>query len=167
MSEEKSTRSPAHSMKGAARRFEQVESVIYVLAGILLTVVAVVILGHAVYMFIDHIAKGDFGGAVITMLEELLLGLMAAELLYTVTVSLRTHSLSAEPFLIVGMVAAVRRILTISVEAAHLFAKDPDMFKLALYEIGLLTVAVLILVISIYILRKARQASPADLKPVA
>ncbi len=161
MSEQKST----HAMEGAAARFEQVEGLIYVLAGILLAVVAVVILGHAVYMFIDHIARGDFGGAVITMLEELLLGLMAAELLYTVTVSLRTHSLSAEPFLIVGMIAAVRRILTISVEAAHLFAKDPEKFKLALYEIGLLTVAVLILVISVYVLRKARQTSPGDLRP--
>ena len=147
---------PDPAMERSAGILEKVEGVIYVLAGILLAIVAFVILGHAVYLFATHIMAGDFGAAVVDLLEELLLGLMAAELLYTVTVSLRTRSLSAEPFLIVGLVAAVRRILTISVEASHLFAKDPELFRLALYEIGLLVMAVLILVVSIYILRRAR-----------
>lgn len=149
-------------MNRIANLLEQVESVIYVIIGLLLAAVALVILGHSVYAFVPHIGDGNVPAAVVSLLGELLLALMAVELLYTVIVSLRTHSLSAEPFLIVGLVAAIRRILTISVEAAHLFAKDLEQFKMALYEIGLLTGAVLVLVISIFIMRKARRGDPCQ-----
>lgn len=149
-------------MNRIADLLEQVEALIYVLIGILLAAVAIVILMHSVYAFAVHVGEGNVPAAVVSLLEELLLGLMAVELLYTVIVSLRTHSLSAEPFLIVGLVAAIRRILTISVEAAHLFAKDLEQFKMALYEIGLLTGAVLVLVFAIFIMRKARRGDPCQ-----
>ena len=144
-------------MDSITKWLERAEGLLYVLTGILLVVVALVILGHATGAFIGHLSEGEFTEAVVTLLEELLLGMMAIELLYTVTVSMRTRSLSAEPFLVVGLVAAVRRILTLSVEAATLFQTDVEKFKMALYEIGLLTFAVLILVISIHILRRCKQ----------
>jgi hypothetical protein len=37
---------------------------------------------------------------------------MIVEILHTVRISLRSHILVAEPFLIVGLIAAVRRILS-------------------------------------------------------
>jgi hypothetical protein len=86
---------------------------------------------------------------------------MVVELLYTVTVSIRTRSLSAEPFLIVGLVAAVRRVLTLSVEAANIMQTDLELFKLAMIEIGLLVLSILVLVIAIHILRRThRPARP-------
>jgi uncharacterized membrane protein (DUF373 family) len=144
-------------MEAMANLLEKAEGLIYVIAGVLLAVAALVIFGHAVVVFVEHIGAGEVTRGVIDLLEELLLALMAVELLYTVTVSLRTHSLSAEPFLVVGLVAAVRRILTLSVEAANLLQTDIEHFKMALYEIGLLTVAILVLVYSIYVLRRCRR----------
>ena len=147
-------------MENVARLLERAEGVIYTIAGVLLALAALVIFGHAIYAFVQHLAEGAFSLAIIKLLEELLLALMAVELLYTVTDSIRTRSLSAEPFLVVGLVAAVRRILTISVEAANWMQTDPERFRMALWEIGLLTGAVLVLVVSIHILRRCRQAEP-------
>ena len=50
------------------------------------------------------------------MPDGLLLVLMMIELLCTVRVSMREHSLSAEPFLIAGLIAGVRRVLVISAD---------------------------------------------------
>jgi hypothetical protein len=144
-------------MDRVARILAHVEGVIYGLAGVLLAATALLILGHATMTFITHLSSQNVVAAVIELLEELLLALMAVELLYTVTVSIRTRSLSAEPFLIVGLVAAVRRVLTLSVEAANIMQADLELFKLAMIEIGLLVLSILVLVIAIHILRRTHR----------
>lgn len=150
-------------MDRVARILAHVEGVIYGLAGVLLAATALLILGHATMTFITHLSSQNVVAAVIELLEELLLALMAVELLYTVTVSIRTRSLSAEPFLIVGLVAAVRRVLTLSVEAANIMQTDLELFKLAMIEIGLLVLSILVLVIAIHILRRThRPARPNE-----
>lgn len=95
------------------------------------------------------------GRAALEMLNELLLVLMILELLYTVRVSLKEHTLIAEPFLIVGLIAGVRRILVITAEAWGLGETDPEQFDRAMLELGLLTVMTLVIVISILLLRKS------------
>jgi uncharacterized membrane protein (DUF373 family) len=57
---------------------------------------------------------------VVDLLDRILLILMIAEILYTVQVSFREHTLSPEPFLIVGLIAATRRILVITAEFSDL-----------------------------------------------
>jgi uncharacterized membrane protein (DUF373 family) len=52
-------------------------------------------------------------GAIVSVLDRLLLLLMVVELLYTVQVSFREHAIVPEPFLIVGLVAATRRVLVL------------------------------------------------------
>ncbi len=144
-------------MDRVARILANVEGVIYAVAGVLLAATALLILGHATMTFVTHVSSQNVVAAVIELLEELLLALMAVELLYTVTVSMRTHSLSAEPFLVVGLVAAVRRVLTLSVEASSIMQSDLERFKLAMIEIGLLVLSILVLVVAIHILRRTHR----------
>jgi hypothetical protein len=146
-------------MRQIAEWLERGEVVLYAIAGIMLAVVSLAILIHAAVGFVNDLGEGGIVSAVVHLLEQLLLALMAIELLYTVTVSIRTHRLSPEPFLIVGLVAAIRRSLTLSVEASEFLSRDPEQFKLALYEIGLLTIGILVLVISIHILRRSRKST--------
>jgi len=153
-------------MQGITTLLEKAEVLIYILAGVLLTVAALAVMGYAMIVFAQHVTHGEVIKGIVELLELLLLGLMSVELLYTVMVSLRTHSLSAEPFLIVGLVAAVRRVLTLSVEAAHLFQTNRQQFHSALYEIGLLAVTIFILVASIYLLRRSpQQKNPLEERP--
>jgi uncharacterized membrane protein (DUF373 family) len=47
------------------------------------------------------------------LLDQLLLVLIVAEIVHTVVLSLRTHQLVAQPFIVVGLVAVIRRILLV------------------------------------------------------
>ncbi|MBN1827146.1 MAG: hypothetical protein JW958_12890 [Candidatus Eisenbacteria bacterium] len=143
--------------KDLVHRIEQIETILYGVIALLLIVACVAILGTAAVHFVSEIRSGNVVLGLVHLLEYLLLAFMAVELLYTVCVSLRTHKLSAEPFLIVGLVAAIRRILAVSVEGStYLHGDDLLKFRLALWEIALLTGSVLILVISIHVLRRGR-----------
>ncbi len=46
--------------------------------------------------------------------------LMLVEILHTVRISLGSHVLVAEPFLVIGLIASIRRMLVISLELATL-----------------------------------------------
>lgn len=90
-------------------------------------------------------------------LDLMLLVLMMVELAYTVTVSLRGSVLSAEPFLIVGLIAVIRRILVITigdVKPVNGIAPAPIGIGAQPIELGILTGVVLVLVISIVLLRQ-------------
>lgn len=127
---------------------------VYACIAFFLLVAAFVILGYAAVDFYRDLISGNVMGGIIMLLEQLLLAFMCVELLYSVMVSIDTRRLSAEPFLLVGVVAAIRRILTLSVEMAQVIETKPHVFKMTLIEIGVLSVTILILVSSIVVLRK-------------
>jgi hypothetical protein len=98
---------------------------------------------------------------VLRVLDQLLIVLMLVEILHTVRISIRSHTLVTEPFLVVGLIASIRRILVITLEAATL-TKDgkwsgdgASVFHASMIELGLLGLLVLVLVISITLLRRA------------
>ncbi len=148
----------------ASQLLRGTENAIYLLAAVVLALTSFFIFGFSVYDFVTHLFHGSVVDAIITLLEHLLLGLMTVELLYTVTTAIETHSLQPVPFLVVGLVAAIRRLLTISVEAAHLLKESPDLFTLALYEVGVLGVVILILVVSIILMKRQEAAIDARIE---
>ena len=99
-----------------ARAFTWVEDIVYVGLGLLLAISALLLLGSGAVAFARAVSDGQLAAAVISLLDRLLLTLMIVELLYTVQVSFREHTLVPEPFLLVGLVAATRRILVLTAE---------------------------------------------------
>ncbi len=101
---------------------------------------------------------------VLRVLDQLLVVLMLVEILHTVRISIRSHTLVTEPFLVVGLIASIRRILVITLEAASLTkegkwsADGASVFHASMIELGLLGILILILVFSITMLRR----TPAD-----
>ena len=92
--------------------------------------------------------------AIIDLLDHSLLILMIVELLYTVQVSFRAHALVPEPFLVVGLIAAIRRILVVTAQSSRLVENhDATQFHNSMIEVALLTVMVLVLVASLRMLR--------------
>jgi hypothetical protein len=142
-----------------ARGFTYVEDVLYVGLGVLLAAAALVLLADGVVMFWRALVAAELPARVIELLDRILLILMIAEILYTVQVSLREHTLVPEPFLVVALIAGVRRVLIITAEFADLVDKGPDAFRNAMVELGLLTVMIVALVASLLMLR--RRQTPA------
>lgn len=137
-----------------ARGFTHVEDVLYVGLGLLLAGAALVLLADGALMFGRALIGGELPARVIELLDRILLILMIAEILYTVQVSLREHSLVPEPFLVVALIAAVRRVLIITAEFADLLEKGPEAFRNAMIELGLLTAMIVALVASLMLLRR-------------
>ena len=145
-----------------ARGFTIVEDVVYIGLGLLLAASALVLLVAAAIRFGQSLLTGEFPASSIDLLDRLLLILMIVELLYTVQVSFREHTLVPEPFLIVGLIAATRRILVLTAEFVTLLEKGEGVFRNAMIELALLTLLVVAMVFSLVLLRRRRADAVAD-----
>jgi uncharacterized membrane protein (DUF373 family) len=75
----------------------------------------------AVYIMVDAMVSARWNSVpslIGTTLDRFLLVLMLAELLHTLLIFLRTHRFRHQPFLVVGIIAAIRRILVITAQEA-------------------------------------------------
>jgi len=79
-----------------------------------------------------------------------------------VQVSFREHVLVPEPFILVALIAAVRRILVLTAEIGKLVEKSVADFQHAMIELAILTLMTLTLVGSLVILRKRRFDAVAE-----
>lgn len=138
--------------------FTRIEDITYIGLGVLLAAGALILLGAAAWFLYNSIFSGEIRELMVDLLDQILLILMVLEILYTVQVSFREHVLSPEPFLVVGLIAAMRRILVITAE----FSKPAEVleaaFRNAMMELGLLTVLILSLVLSLYFLKRQSPA---------
>jgi uncharacterized membrane protein (DUF373 family) len=139
-----------------ARQFTRVEDVVYIGLGVLLSACALTLLVSGAIDFVSNLAGGRFAATVIDSLDRILLILLVVEILYTVQVSFREHALVPEPFLIVGLIAATRRILVLTAEFKELLDKGAEAFRNGMIELGLLGFLVVALVVSLVLLRKRR-----------
>jgi len=131
------------------------ESIVLALIAFILVVLAVVLLGTSVIGMGHDILQGSVANTGIEILNSILLVMMIMEIVYTVTKSLESHSLVAEPFLIIGAIAAIRRMLVITAESTTLELTNPDAFRSLLLELGLLALIVIAMSISVWILRRS------------
>jgi uncharacterized membrane protein (DUF373 family) len=145
-----------------ARAFTRVEDVVYVGLGALLAGAALVLLADGALQFGQAVAAGLLPDRVVAVLDRILLILMIVEILYTVQVSFREHALVPEPFLIVGLIAATRRILLLTAEFGKLVEAGEGAFRAAMLELALLTLLVLVLVVSVVLLRRRGERVAAE-----
>jgi len=130
-----------------------VEDFVYAGLGVLLSVVAFALLFAAVKNFATALVARSLSGQIVDLLGQLLLILLIIELLYTVQVSFREHSLLVEPFLVVALIAVIRRILVLTAELPKL-PEAGAVFTHALLELALLTLMVLVLVVALTMLQR-------------
>ena len=137
--------------------FLVVEHGLIVAIGAILSVTAAFSLVSIAATLWDGIRLGEGEATFLVVIDQLLFVLMLAEILHTVRVSLKSGALDAEPFLIVGLIASIRRVLVITVESSQAGpGHAPAGFMQKMIELGLLGVLILVMVTSIFMLRRAR-----------
>jgi uncharacterized membrane protein (DUF373 family) len=139
-----------------ARTFTLLEDVVYVALGLLLAASALVLLGSSAVEFFRQIAEDTLTQNIVVLLDRLLLVFLVVELLYTVRVSFREHSIAPEPFLLVGVIAGIRRVLVITAEFGHAQTVADTILQRLIMELGILTVLIPVLVWSLLMLQKRR-----------
>jgi uncharacterized membrane protein (DUF373 family) len=150
--------------RAVTRAFSAVQDVVYVALGVLLAVTAAIMLIQGGVELARSAPEGLDLRAVVDVLDRILLALMVVELLYTVQVSFREHALVPEPFLLVALIAAVRRILVITAEfsAQGGVGSDEQVFRQVMWELALLTVLIVVLVASLVILQRRTEEKMAQ-----
>lgn len=129
------------------------DGVYWSIAALLLTGSVVLIIAQVKVLL--HLRDSPATQVMLEMLDGLLLVFIFVELLYAVRTSLRSRELVAEPFLIVGILACIKEIVVVSVDAANLLDKGPA-FARAIVQVGVLGALVLVLAIAIFVLRLHR-----------
>jgi uncharacterized membrane protein (DUF373 family) len=137
-----------------ARVFTAVEDVVYVGLGLLLAGCSLALLISGLINFGQNLMAGSLTINIVAMLDRVLLILLVVELLYTVQVSFREHALMPEPFLLIGLIAGIRRVLLLTAELAHVTEKSDVVFQHFIVELVALTVLIVALVVSLVLLRK-------------
>lgn len=147
-----------------ARLLGIAENYIYYGGGLILVAAAAGLLLAAVVETIELALAGDYTAAVIHLLDRVLLALMVAEIIYTVTTIAKKRRLDVQPFLIIGIIAAIRRMLVITAESTtHVDLSDP-IFQAALAELALLAVVIVLLAVSFRLLPADDDEASASLE---
>lgn len=124
---------------------ERAELYIYLATASILVLGAAALLRVAVVETIATARQGDHVGALLPRLDRTLIVLMLAEIVYTGRRIAHCKRLDAEPFFIVGLIAAIRRILVITAESTgDIDLHDPG-FQAAMTELGLRALIILAL----------------------
>ena len=147
------------------------ETGIYMALGVLLAAAALLALSGTVPLFATGIR--DFAGTAVifVLIDRLLLVLLLVELLHTVRISVRSHVLVIEPFLIIGIIAIIRRTLVLTLQAEsftqnmHWTEDVMANFRASMIEGCMLALLLVVLVASIYVIRKLEQNKQVAIEP--
>ena len=132
------------------------EVLLYAAVGLLLAAAAVLVLVGTVHELVHAISAGQSAVDIaVTVLDRVLLALIIAELLYTLRFVLRTHEIAVEPFLFIGLIAVVRRILIVTAQFERPPAGGRALTNLLL-ELGLLGFLALALSLAVFLVRRGR-----------
>jgi len=126
----------------------KIDMALHVIAALLLLMACGLILYFAFINILDPSRS-----SIIALVNDVLLALIILELLWTVVRFLKKQKFLLGPFLAIGIIAGVRRILLIEAQTS-LMEQTPIE---RLYEIGLITIVILILIIAYYISIKAQR----------
>jgi uncharacterized membrane protein (DUF373 family) len=123
---------------------EHVQDWVTVAVGIVLIALAATLLIAGIVDFLDG-SSGPISAAAPILLDRVLLVLILVEIVYTVVLALRAHRLVAQPFIVVGLIAVVRRILFVLTPGSHVTVSTSELALLiamvAVFVAGLVVVS--------------------------
>jgi uncharacterized membrane protein (DUF373 family) len=131
------------------------EIVLLGFVGAALFIAAVVVVVQGVFLFATNLFDRHYGIGLELLLDRMLITMMIVEILDTVRITISSHKLRCQPFLIVGVIAATRQILLITLQStvtstSSLKSNLPDSLSL----VGLVLV-IIGLAIALAILKKS------------
>ena len=130
------------------------EAFLYAAVALLLAAAAVLVLVGTVHELAHAISiRAGAVDTAVGLLDRILLLLIIAELAYTLRFVLRTHKIAVEPFLFIGLIAVVRRILIVTAQFERLPSTGRVLTNFLL-ELGLLGFLALALALAVRLIRR-------------
>lgn len=137
-----------HERKGTAYMtasvwvLEHTQDIVTILIGVVLLFLSGALLISGLVEFAQH-ASGNIAIAAQLLLDRALFVLILIEIVHTVVLSLRAHRLIAQPFVVVGLVAVIRRILLLLSSSAKVDTAELGLLiaMVAVFVAGLIAVS--------------------------
>src|ERR1035437_9060667 len=150
--------------KGVRNALAWSEEALYITVGLLLLAAAGLVLVGTVSGLITSIRTHQSAVNIgVVLLDRILLTLIVAELLHPLRFVVLRGEIVVEPFLFVGLIAVVRRILIITASVASTTGRA---LTNQLLELGLLGVLTLALAVAIYLVRRSGPAGYDAAQPL-
>jgi uncharacterized membrane protein (DUF373 family) len=134
------------------RLMEWLEKYGYITAGVSFLVLGMVVFFYGWFEFLTGFRE-NVPRAVLVLMNELLLVVILLELFRTVINFMKSRTIRLEPFLYVGIIASVRRLLTIGAEITLQVEVPEIRFNQYLYDAMVNVGVVLALVAAVYLHR--------------
>jgi len=138
---------------------DKLEDILHGFLGIILFIIAVLAAGYSLWRLID--TRPFFPTGMIQGINDTLFVVIILEIMRTVIVRFTDGIFQLDNFLIIGVIAAVRHILTVGASLTLDQEKSGELFNRALIEMGVNTGIVLALVFALFLARAARKANSA------
>ncbi len=136
----------------SARLIHKVEQIVYIAVAVLLVLALALALLGAAALLVSGVSEFAATEPVYRIIDRLLFVLMLVEILHTVHASIRTGTLLCEPFLIVGLIACIRRVLVITLETSQITQPEKwDVAKMPLFQSNMIELGVLALLIAVLV----------------
>jgi uncharacterized membrane protein (DUF373 family) len=132
---------------------DRVEEVVHYAVAALLLVIAVIVLFRTVDHLIEQ--RDDFPLQVINGINDLLVVVILMELLRTVIAHLETNDFQIRSFLIVGIISAVRHILSVGARLTLAAETSAEDFRRSQIELGVSAAVVLGLAVSFFLISRS------------
>jgi hypothetical protein len=135
-----------------------IEEAVYIIVGLMLLAAGVLVVVGTISSLISSVRARQSAVSIgIVLLDRILLLLIVAELMHTLRFVVLRGRIVVEPFLFVGLIAVVRRVLIVTAELEHLTPSGRALTN-QLLELGLLGVLALALAVSIFLVRRSGPA---------
>ncbi len=133
----------------ARRALIVADDTVHIIVAVFLVGAALVVLGYAAKNFVDLTVD-----STLLVINDVLFVLIIAELLWTIVRYLRREQFSLAPFLFIGIISSLRRILYIDAQMS--LGSGERSFNENLMELGIHVGIIFVLVIAYYLIKKAR-----------
>ena len=138
---------------------DKLEDIVHGFLGIVLFVISVLAVGYTLQRLIE--TRPFFPLGMIQGINDILFIIIILEIMRTVIVRFTDGIFQLDSFLIIGVIAAVRHILTVGASLTMEKEKTTEYFNRSLIEMGVNTGIVLALVFALFLSRSARRNNTA------
>uniref|UniRef100_UPI0040495BB3 phosphate-starvation-inducible PsiE family protein n=1 Tax=Candidatus Planktophila sp. TaxID=2175601 RepID=UPI0040495BB3 len=138
---------------------DKLEDVVHGFLGIVLFIISVLAVGYTLQRLIE--TRPFFPLGMIQGINDILFIIIILEIMRTVIVRFTDGIFQLDSFLIIGVIAAVRHILTVGASLTMEKEKTTEYFNRSLIEMGVNTGIVLALVFALFLSRSARRNNTA------
>ena len=134
---------------------DKLEDIVHGFLGIVLFIISVLAVGYTLQRLVE--TRPFFPLGMIQGINDILFIIIILEIMRTVIVRFTDGIFQLDSFLIIGVIAAVRHILTVGASLTMEKEKTTEYFNRSLIEMGVNTGIVLALVFALFLSRSARR----------